>query len=99
MDLHQRAAARGQTRAAGLYLAALDWHQNRGQTPREQCPRPGTPREDQPLGSAQDYSAHAAVPSIAVGVGAVVSPPRKRGRSLTPPPERRPPVRRVLDSA
>src|SRR3989442_10519836 len=76
MDLHKRAAAHGQTRAAGLCLAALDWHQDRGQTPREQCPRPGTPRENQPLGSAQDHYGHTAVPSMAVGMDAAVSAPR-----------------------
>src|SRR2546425_6806708 len=76
MDLHKRAAAHGQTRAAGLCLAALDWHQDGGQTPREQYPRPGTPREDQPLGSAQNHYTLGAVPSIAVGLGAAVSAPR-----------------------
>src|SRR5437867_2852272 len=77
MDLHQRAAARGKTRAAGLRLATLDWHQDRRQTPREQYPRPGAPREDHPLGSAYNHYALGAVPSIALGLGAAVSSPRK----------------------
>src|SRR2546426_11237839 len=77
MDLHQCAAARGQSRAAGLRLAAVDRHQDPGQTPREQCPCPGTPRENQTLGSAKNHYAHGTVPSSTVGLGAAVSPPRK----------------------
>src|SRR5439155_26536091 len=77
MELHQRAAARRQARAAGLCLAALDRHQDRRQAPRKQCTCPGTPRENQALGSAQDHYAHGAVPSMAVGLGAAVSAPRK----------------------
>src|SRR5436190_19990474 len=88
MDLHQRAAARGQTRAAGLGLPALDWHQDRGQTPREQRPRPGTPREDQPLGSVQNHYEHGALPSIAMGLGAAVSSPRTGQLASIVPKER-----------
>src|SRR2546425_6511997 len=99
MDLHKRAAAHGQTRAAGLCLAALDWHQDRGQTPREQCPRPGTPREDQPLGSAQNHYAHGAVPSMAVGMGAAVSSPRKGiSKKWFLTPTRVQPIRRASPS-